>query len=80
LLKQDLRRATILVVASIIITLILALLTSNYQPNLDKKSSFLANIENQKQEYKNIETVEKENRVDIKVLNLDDFGSVKSRD
>jgi len=78
--KKDLRRATIIVVASVTITLLLAFLTQNNKSNMDIKSSFLTNIENQKEEYVKKEIVKEENRVDIKVLNLDGFGSVKSRD
>jgi len=43
------------------------------------KSSFLTTIENQKNLDNNLKNKKEEKRSDIKVLNLDDFGSVKSK-
>lgn len=76
--KKDLRRATIIVVASVTITLLLAFLTQNNKSNMNRKSSFLSNIENQKQKYIKKDVIKEEKRVDIKVLNLDGFSSIKS--
>jgi len=76
--KKDLRRATVIVATSIIITLLLAFLTHNNKSNVSIKSSFLNDIENKKQDYMKKETLKEEKIVDIKVLNLDGFSSVKS--
>jgi len=75
--KKELRRATILVVASIFLAIIFALLPKNSN-NSNLKSSYLESVNKQGVSKKNISKDIK--RDDIKVLELDDFGSTKPRD
>jgi len=74
--KKDLRRATLLVVASIALAVLFALFPKDTNTN-NKKISYLEKLD--KKSSVTAPQVQKRNRDDIKVIELEDFGSVKAK-
>lgn len=76
--NRDFRRATIIVVASTVFAISFALFFTNTTNSKTQKSSFLTTIENKQTLDKKIQHKKEDKRSDIKVLELQGFGSVKN--